>query len=171
MIRSRDMDSEVKFLPWRVSVGWVVSFEKAVPHCSRLPLSSMAAPKALSNLISRNSFPSKNAIRRGVFTKESLESGATTLPELDPHAYTPGFSQLFRTCKCCELMIFLLSSSDVGLGLGFSNSSSCWSWGGSSAWTSGRNLSPLYHCHADAVAQRTVTAPTERTKCCWRRCA
>lgn len=31
--------------------------------------------------------------------------------------------------------------------------------------------SPLYHCHAVAVAQRAVTVATDRMKCCWRRWA
>lgn len=171
IIRSLDIEREVKFFPRKVGVGCVVSFEKAVPHCNKSPLSSMAAPKVLSSLMSRSNFPSKKGIRWGDFIKVSFESGATTLPALDPHAYTPGFSQLFCTCKCCELMMFLLSSSDVAFRLGFSKFSSCCSCGGSSACTSRRNFSPLYHCHAVAVAQRAVTATTERTKCCWRRCA
>ena len=122
-------------------------------------------------MMSLSSFPSKKRILLGDFTNVSFESGATTLPEFDPHAYTPGFSQLLCTCKCCELRMFLLSSSDVAFRRGFSKFSSCCSCGGSSACTSRKNLSPLYHCHAVAVAPRAVTATTDRTKCCWRRCA
>ena len=120
MIRSREMAREVRFFPLSVVVGCVVSVEKAVPHCNRSPFSSIAAAKFLSSLISRSRTLSKKGILRGVLIKASDESGATTLPELDPHAYTPGFSQLFFTCKCCELMMFLLSSSDWGRLLGFS---------------------------------------------------
>ena len=164
IIRSRDMVTEVKFFPRSVRVGCVVSLEKSVPHCRRSPLSSMAAAKFLSSLISRRSTPSKNGIRLGVLMNVSCESGATTLPELEPHAYTPGLSQLFFTWRCCELMMALLSSSDVAGRLGFSKLNSC-SFGGSSACTSRKMRSPLYHCHAVAVAPRTVTVATDRTKC------
>src|SRR3954447_5355245 len=59
MIRSRDIASEVRFRPVSVFVGSVILSANAVPHCKRSPFSSMAAPKFLSSLISRNSFPSK----------------------------------------------------------------------------------------------------------------
>lgn len=99
-IRSRDTANDVKFWPRSVLVGSVTSGENATPHCSRSPRSSMAAPKFRSSLISRSSFPSKNGIRRGVLMYFSSESGAIAFPAFDPHAYTPGFSQLFCTCKC-----------------------------------------------------------------------
>lgn len=156
-----------------VLVGSETSVENDVPHCNKSPLSSMAAPKVLSILISRSNFPSKKDMRLGVFMNFSSESGATTLPALDPQAYTPGFSQLLTTCKCCELMMFLLSSLEVARRLGSSNlmTSSSSSCAGSSAWTSPMMLPPLHHCQAVAVAQRAVTVATERMKCCCRRCA
>jgi hypothetical protein len=121
-------------------------------------------------LMSRNSFPSKKRIRLGVFMYFSSESGATTLPELDPHVYTPGFSQLLTTWRCCELIMFLLSSLDVACRRGASNVSSG-SSGGSSACASRIMDSPLHHCHAVAVAQSAPTVAMDRTKCCWRRWA
>jgi hypothetical protein len=146
MMRSREMASCVKFWPLSVFVGSVTSFEYATPHWSRSPFSSIAAPKLRSNLISRSSFPSKYRIRLGVFMNFSSESGATTFPAFEPHVYTPGFSQLFCTCKCCELMIFRLSSADLACRRGASNlSSTSSSFGGSSACTSRMIGLPLTH--------------------------
>lgn len=112
MIRSRERDSDMRSLPFRVGVGCVTSGEYPVPHCSKSPFSVMAAPKFLSSLMSRSNSPSKNGIRLGDLMSASFESGATTLPVLEPHAYTPGFSQLRLTWRCCELIKSRASSFD-----------------------------------------------------------
>lgn len=58
--------------------------------------------------------------------KASSELGATTLPVFEPQAYTPGFSQLFLTCRCCELIKSLFSSLEAPFFfLDFSMTSSC----------------------------------------------
>lgn len=80
MILSLDKESFVRFFPRSVNVGALQADEKVVPHCSRSPLSVIAAPKLLSSLISRINFPSKKAILLGVLTFASSESGATTRP-------------------------------------------------------------------------------------------
>lgn len=112
MIRSRERHSDIRSLPFSVGVGCVTSGEYAVPHCSRSPFSVMAAPKFLSSLMSRNNRPSKNGILLGDLMRVSFESGATTFPVFEPHAYTPGFSQLRLTCRCCELIKSRFSSFD-----------------------------------------------------------
>lgn len=110
MILSREMAICVKFLPFSVAIGCIDSAEKSAPHCRRSPSSVIAAPKLRSSLISRRRIPSKNDILLGDLIKASSESGAATRPLFDPQAYTPGFSQLFLTCTCCELMDSRFSS-------------------------------------------------------------
>ena len=121
IIRSREMARLMRFLPFKVVTGlrsgaggtllFFLTLEigasssgsmslKARPHCSRSPCSLIAAPKPLVSFKSLSSIPSNAVIHFGFFTMLSFPSGLATLPSFAPHTQTPGFSQLFRTCRC-----------------------------------------------------------------------